>query len=108
MQVLASSPDKRGQVAIQAAERQSATIELCRALLNHKSWKEVAGILSGLKGEDPEQIRRAVLGYCQAVLLGNRPNPIAATVMQEFIEPFYNTGFPGLVFACYCALEEAS
>lgn len=108
MQVLATSPDKRGQVAIQAAEKQSATIELCRALLNHKSWKEIAGILSGLKGEDPEQIRRAVLGYCQAVLLGNRPNPIAATIMQEFIEPFYNTGFPGLVFACYCAFEETS
>ncbi len=105
-QVLAAAPDKRGRVATHAAEKQSATIELCRALINQKAWKEISGILTGLKKEDPEQIRRAVLGYCQAVLLGTNPNPVAALVMQEFIEPFYNTGFPGLVYACYCVFSE--
>lgn len=104
-QVLAAEPEKRIKVAFQAAEKQSATIELCRALLYGESWKEIASILSGLKEEDPESIRRAVLGYCQAVLLGNKPEPVAAAIMQEFIEPFYNTGFPGLVFACYSVFD---
>ena len=67
-------------------------------------WKEVAGILKGLKEEDPEQIRRAVLGYCQAILLGNRPEISVAEIMQEFIEPFYDSGFPGLTFACISVL----
>ena len=103
-QALSVSPDQRIAVARKAAETQSQTIELCRALLAKDGWKKVAAILKGLKEEDAEGIRRAVLGYCQAILLGDRPAPFAAAVMQEFIEPFYNTGFPGLTFACYSAL----
>ena len=100
---------KRLKVAKRAAETRSKTIELCRALVQGDSWKKVSGILKGLKEEEPEQIRRAVLGYCQAILLNGdaNPNPMAAAVMEEFIEPFYNTGFPGLTFACYGALFSA-
>ncbi len=103
-QVLSVPTDKRMSVAKRTAEIQSKTIELCRALLSRGGWKKVALILQGLKDEDAEQIRRAVLGYCQAILLGDQPDPFAATVMQEFIEPFYNTGFPGLTFACYSVI----
>jgi len=95
---------KRLKVAKKSAETRSKTIELCRALIQGDSWKKVVGILKGLKDEEPEQIRRAVLGYCQAVLLNDNPNQMAAVVMEEFIEPFYNSGFPGLTFACYGAL----
>ncbi len=100
-QVLSVDPDKRLAVAKKGAEIQAKTIELCRALVSRSPWSKVSGILNGLKEEDPESIRRAVLGYCQAILLGNRPDSIAGIVMQEFIDPFYNTGFPGLTFACY-------
>jgi len=103
-QVLAVDGSKRLKVAKKAAETQSKTIELCRALVNRAAWKQVAGILNGLKEEDPEQIRRAVLGYCQAILLGKNPDLSVAEVMQEFIEPFYDSGFPGLTFACISAL----
>jgi DNA polymerase III gamma/tau subunit len=103
-QVLSVEEDKRMDVAKRTAETQSKTIELCRALVKRAPWKEVAGILKGLKEEDPEQIRRAVLGYCQAILLGDRPDISVAGIMQEFIEPFYNSGFPGLTFACISAL----
>ena len=99
-QVLCAEPDKRLKVAKRTAELQSQTIELCRALLNPSGWKKVANILTGLKDQDPERMRRAVLGYCQAVLLKGE-NDQAAHVMEEMIEPFYNTAFPGLVFACY-------
>lgn len=102
-QVLAVPPEKRLTVAKRAAEAQSKTIELCRALITPgTSWKRISGILQGLKDEDPEQIRRAVLGYCQSILLsGDKVDSFAASVMDEFIEPFYNSGFPGLVLASF-------
>ncbi len=99
-QVLCVEPEKRLEVAKRSAELQSQTIELCRALLGGAGWKKVANILNGLKGEDPESIRRAVLGYCSAVLLKEENNQ-AANIMEEMIDPFYNTGFSGLIFACY-------
>lgn len=103
-QVLAVEEEKRMEVARRTAEVQSKTIELCRALTQGTSWGAVAQILKGLKEEEPEQIRRAVLGYCQSVLLGQTRNDGVAGVMEEFIEPFYNSGFPGLTLACYNVL----
>jgi DNA polymerase III gamma/tau subunit len=102
-QVLAVPEEKRLAVAQKTAETQSKTIELCRALLGLSPWKKIANILKGLKGEEPEQIRRAVLGYCQNVLL-NEENQQAAKVMEEFISPFYDSGFPGVTFACFSVL----
>lgn len=97
--------EKRMRVARRAAETQSKTIELCRALVEGAPWKKVAGILKGLKDEDPEQIRRAVLGYCQAVLLSSSSqNDGVAGIMEEFIEPFFQSGHSGLTLACYSAL----
>lgn len=102
-QVLTVDETKRLLIAKKTAETQSKTIELCRALIAANGWGKVSEILKGLKEEEPEQIRRAVLGYCQAVIL-NGDNPQAAIIMQEFIDPFFNSGFPGLVLACYSAL----
>lgn len=103
-QVLAVPEEQRLDVAKRTAERQSQVIELCRALVQRKGgWKSVSVILNQLKGQDQESIRHAILGYCSAILLKGQ-NDSAATVMQEFIEPFYNTGWPGLVFACYSAV----
>ena len=99
-QVLKTIPEKRLQVAQKAAEEQSQSIELCRALLEGKSWTIVSKILEGLKDQDPEGIRRHLLGYSQAVLL-KKTNDKAALVIEELWEPLYNIGFPGLVYACY-------
>ncbi len=103
-QVLAVEEEKRIDVAKRTAELQSKTIELCRALTQRDSWKKISTILNGLKTEDPEQIRRAVLGYCQTILLGEQHDESIAQIMEEFIEPFYNSGFPALVLACYSTL----
>ncbi len=103
-QVLAVEEGKRLSVAKRAAETQSKTVELCRALVEGAPWGKVARILQGLREEDPEQVRRAVLGYGQAVLLKESRNDRVAAVMEVFASPFYDTGFPGLVLACYSAL----
>lgn len=100
-QVLGVEPEKRLEVASRSAEQQSQTIELCRALLGNSSWKQVAGILSGLKDIDPETIRRAVLGYCSSILLKGKADNRAGRIMELMIDPFYDSGWPGLVYACF-------
>jgi DNA polymerase-3 subunit gamma/tau len=103
-QVLLTDEGMQEEIVNRYAEQQSQTIELCRALLGGKGWKTVADILTGLKTEEPENIRRAVLGYCQAVLLKG-DNMRAGAIMEAFIEPFYNSSYPGLVFACYSVVK---
>lgn len=103
-QVLRVPVEKQLEAAQQTAAQTSQAIELCRALIGNQSWKTISVILTGLKDQDPEGIRRVVLGYCQAILLKSE-NDKAAQVMEQFVEPFYNTLFPGLVFACYSVVK---
>ena len=103
--VLRMPADEQLETAKHSAELASQSIELCRSLIGNAGWKQIASILSGLKDQDPESIRRQVLGYCAAVLTKNDNNR-AGLIMENFIEPFYNTGFPGLVFACYSVVKE--
>ena len=104
-QVLRVDQEKRLETAKQSAEEQSQSIELCRALIGGKSWGVVCKILNGIKDQDPESIRRHVLGYTQAVLLKN-DNERAGLILEEFIEPFFNSGFPQLVYACYSVTKK--
>lgn len=99
-QVLSVPEDKRLEMAKRTAEQQSQVIELCRLLVKGSTWRQIAPVLTGLKQEDAENIRRSLLGYCQAVLL-REENDFAAAVIESLIEPLYNIGFPGLVYACY-------
>ncbi len=96
--------EEQAQDIIDEEERfASEGIELCRELLKAKSqasWAKVAKILTGLKDQDEEGIRRLVLSYCNTILLkGNSLH--AFIVMDEFSQPFYDTGKPGLTLACY-------
>lgn len=103
-QVIRVPQEKQLEIARKTAEEQSQVIELCRALIQRMSWKKVAVILTGLKDQEPENIRRVVLGYCQAILLKGE-NDGAAAVLEAFWEPTYNIGFPGIVFMCYQTIK---
>jgi DNA polymerase-3 subunit gamma/tau len=92
------------RAAKQSAQVESQSIELCRALIAGKSWKEVSLILKGLEKEPEESIRRSVLGWASTVLL-NDGDPQAYLVLDSFREPFYNSGRAGLTLACYESLE---
>ncbi len=100
-QVLYVPPTKRMEAAKKAEAEIVQSIELCRALMKQAKWSVVAGILNGLKDQEPENIRRAVLGYCQGVLLRPTDEPLAGLIMEAFMDPFYDSGFPQLVYACY-------
>jgi DNA polymerase-3 subunit gamma/tau len=83
-----------------AAVEQSQVIDLCRCLMKKADWKQVKKILQGLKDQAPEDVRRAVLGYCSAVLL-NEDEPKAYVVLDAFRPPTYDIGWPGIVMAAY-------
>ena len=91
---------KQLALAKRTAEKQSEVIELCRALIKNKGWPVVRQILKGMKSEDPEKVRRAVLGYCNSVLL-NSNDPRAFLIMDALEEPVWNIGWPGITLACY-------
>lgn len=106
--VLSVSEAKRETILQEMEELELDSIELCRALIKGEGWKTVSGLLTKLKKEEPENIRRMVLSYCSTILL-KEENQWAAAIMEAMIEPFYNTNFPGLVFACFsvvCSREE--
>jgi DNA polymerase-3 subunit gamma/tau len=103
-QALSSPVENRLNVARKSAENQSQSIELCRALLRGAKWKEISIILKGLQDQEPESVRRHVLGYCQAVLL-KEDNMRCGLIMEFMIEPFYNSGWPELVFAAYSIVK---
>lgn len=96
-----------------AAEKLSTELEtevkqLCRALLGQKPWKTIRPILAGLKKEDAERVRRAVLGYADAVLMKS-DNTIAAVLLESFETPTWEMGgWPAIDLACYRAFVELS
>jgi DNA polymerase-3 subunit gamma/tau len=78
------------QEILQKHDLQVQAIDLARLLVNPRSrWPEVAQLLKGLEGEDPEAVRRLVLGYARAVLL-NRGDSQSFMVIQSFRDPFYD------------------
>jgi len=101
--IIDMEPDAMLEAAKKAAAEASETIALCRILLKGGSWATVAGVLRGLEAE-PEQIRQAVLGYMNAVLL-KEDNAKAWAIMDALREPLHYNGRPGLTMACYEAIK---
>ena len=104
-QVLNVPEEDRLTAAKKAEAEVVQSIELCRALLNNTPWKGIAAILSGMKDQEAEGIRRVVLGYCQSILLKGQDNPLCGLIMEEFMNPFYDSGFPQLTFACFSVIK---
>lgn len=103
-QVLASPKEQRKEVAQKVDIEEAEGIELCRALAKRESWDKVKVILSGLKKADVENVRRSVVGYASVMLL-SRKDDNAALILEQFINPFYDTGFPQLVLASYICIK---
>lgn len=92
------------EAAQQEAEKREQTITLCRALMEKKSWKQIADILKNID-EDPEAVRRKIRGYFASVLLND--NAVGFIVLDTFKQAFYNTdGRNELIRGCYEAWSE--
>jgi DNA polymerase-3 subunit gamma/tau len=101
--IINMSPEDMLEAAKQSAAQYNESIDLCRALIGKKSWKEVAKIIQGIQ-QDPESVRRAVLGYASAVLLKSGQGQ-AFVVLDSFSKDFFTTGKAGLVMASYLAIN---
>ena len=88
---------------IKSLQTDPQIIDLCRALINKSKWMDIVAIVKELKDE-PEQIRYAVLGYMNSVLM-KEENPRAALVMSCFTESFYYSKKPGLTLACFMSIK---
>ncbi len=88
--------------AIDRGDTQKQSIDLCRALIDKKDWTAVSAILKALDGE-PETVRRAVLGYARAVILGpnRKAHGQAYLVLSAFESDLFTTGAAGLAKASY-------
>lgn len=84
--------------AVVKGDTKAQSIELCRILLSGGEWKAVAAILKNLT-DDPEAVRRHVLGYAAAVLLNG--NGRAYGLVRAFQYDFFASGKAGLVAACW-------
>lgn len=110
-QVLAVDVDFRLEMIHKAQDEQAQVIDLCRALFGSTNPTKLGALLKGLQNVDPEVIRRTVLSYAKTVLLSSTdPSKmaLAALVIDEFYEPFWNVGFAGVVLASYSVFKKAN
>lgn len=99
-------PDVKGQLeSISKIDQKKASIDLCRALLNQKStWKDISAILKVID-EEPETVRRIVLGYMNSVALSSGM-PRAINVITEFQYNYYDSGKAGLTLSCFNVVKK--
>lgn len=97
-----SEEDQLKLIAASESERQG--IEIARSLLNMKSnFVDVARLIKQVD-EEPETIRRMILGYMANVMLGEgniKLKQRAYLIVSCFSENFYDTGKAGLVASCW-------
>jgi DNA polymerase-3 subunit gamma/tau len=86
---------------------EAKVIDLCRILISKsKDWVKVCEILERLKNENPESVRRAVIGYF-AVVLTKDPSPHYGaywTMRCFYRSPTYDLGFTAIKLACFEAM----
>ena len=96
-------PAERLEV-IRNSDTQRKGIELARLLMNYKgkpTWDDCRKLLNTIDDE-PEAVRRIVLGYCNTVMLGGgKLTGRAFAVIQSFRDHWYDCGQAGLTATCY-------
>lgn len=93
--------------AVSRSDTGRQAIEICRLLLGGRAkWNEVASILKEIEDE-PESVRRMVLGYANKVLLGGgKQADRAYQVIVAFEQAFYDGGAAALTRACWEVLGQ--
>lgn len=84
-------------------EDESNIIDLCR-IMGQGNWKKCVDILKTLNLDNHETYRQTILSYFGKVILSsNNPNFISE-IIDNFSEPFFNSGKAGFINACYISM----
>lgn len=98
-----TQPDEESQLdAIQSRDAEAQAVEICRALMNPRArWADVAKVVKKVE-EDPEKVRRMVLGYFTQVILGGGKNSgRAAQIINSFRDDYFASGRAGLALSAF-------
>lgn len=96
-------PDENEQLAsLEQADTMHHAIELARELINPRcSWSDVSKLIKTIE-EEPEQVRRMLLGYCANIVLsGGKSAPRCCMIIDRFGLNFFDSGKAGLVLAAW-------
>jgi DNA polymerase-3 subunit gamma/tau len=95
-------PRKEQADAVKSIEdSEKAVIDLCRALIKKRPWPEIKDIIAGLrKTENAETVRRAIMGYFTAVILGDNGGN-AYLVLDAFREPTYDNDWAEIAMSAW-------
>lgn len=111
-QVMQLESEKEQLKVLVSTETKKQGIDLARKLIfSRPKWGELISLLKGLEDEEPETVRRIVLGYARAMLLSDKWKkfgPRAAQVISCFGENFYGTEAAGLALAAWDSVGEGS
>jgi DNA polymerase-3 subunit gamma/tau len=92
---------------ISSADVEKQAIEICRLLMSYNpQWKDVSALIQQVD-EEPESIRRMVLGYAAAVALKGGLLDKAIKIIDCFSQNYYDTGKAGLVWSAYHCCQKA-
>lgn len=106
-QVMGLKDESERLDAIQKSDSRAMAIELARTMMDKKKnkWSDVSKLLKEID-EEPESLRRMILGYYSAILLnGGKFAPRAADMLDLFRDHFYDCGKAGLVLSCWNAMK---
>jgi len=98
-QVINLDPEEQMASVERLVGEAAAVNELCQLLLKNASWKQLAGVVEKIK-DDPETVRRSVLGY-MSVVLRRSGNGRAYSIMENFSANYYDLGKAGLDMSCW-------
>jgi DNA polymerase-3 subunit gamma/tau len=90
--------------SIESEDVKKKSESIAKLIMAKAAWKDIASCLKDLKGEEPERIRRMILGYAGAILL-NTGNKRAYFILDAFDGNLYSSGFPGLARCCFYATQ---
>jgi DNA polymerase-3 subunit gamma/tau len=97
--------DARLAALVRSQDNQAEAIQLARLLFKQGvAWTEVAKVLKSLT-EEPESVRRLILGYARSVILGGgKAAHRAFVIIDIFSRNFYDSQHAGLAAACWEAV----
>jgi len=90
------------QLAVVSASTDSPeAIAVARALMKGAGWSEVAGLLKVVE-QEPETVRRVILGYFSSVLIGGgKYAERAFSIIAIFEKNWFDSGRAGMIASCY-------